>query len=121
MPAVVVVVAGIAYGESVISLTARGVLWVAAVAWAGIGCLINGPILREVPLQNRWNPLSAPQYCRRVERALCHLVRLESVLARVPGDFGRQLCSRMDLERNTSDQLHGQTTMARTDDCYLNR
>jgi len=42
VPAVVVVVAGIAYGESVISLTARGVLWVAAVAWAGIGCLING-------------------------------------------------------------------------------
>ncbi len=34
--------AGIAYGESVLSLTARGVLWVAAVAWAGTGCLING-------------------------------------------------------------------------------
>ena len=25
-----------------LSLTARGVLWVVAVAWAGTGCLING-------------------------------------------------------------------------------
>lgn len=37
-----VIAAGIAYGESVISLTVTGVLWVTAVAWAGIGCLING-------------------------------------------------------------------------------
>jgi membrane-anchored protein YejM (alkaline phosphatase superfamily) len=42
VPAVLVVAAGIAYGESVISLTARGVIWVTAVAWAGVGCLING-------------------------------------------------------------------------------
>jgi len=42
VPAVLVVVAGIAYGESVLSLTARGVVWVVAVAWAGTGCLING-------------------------------------------------------------------------------
>ncbi len=42
VPALLVVAAGIAYGESVISLTARGVLWVTAVAWAGTGCLING-------------------------------------------------------------------------------
>src|SRR5205807_4683702 len=41
-PVVLVIGAGIAYGESVLSLTARGVLWVAAVAWAGTGCLING-------------------------------------------------------------------------------
>jgi len=41
VPAVVVIGAGIAYGESVLSITARGVLWVTAVAWAGTGCLIN--------------------------------------------------------------------------------
>src|SRR3989442_14542454 len=42
VPAVVAVVAGMVYGESVRSLTARGVVWVVAVAWAGTGCLING-------------------------------------------------------------------------------
>ncbi|HVH15692.1 MAG TPA: hypothetical protein VNA15_08250 [Candidatus Angelobacter sp.] len=42
MPAVLVIAAGAAYGVSVLSLTGRGVLWVIAVAWAGIGCLING-------------------------------------------------------------------------------
>ena len=42
MPVVLVVGAGIAYGESVFSLTARGVVWIVAVAWAGTGCLING-------------------------------------------------------------------------------
>jgi len=31
-----------AYGESVISLTTRGVVWVTAVAWAGMGCLLKG-------------------------------------------------------------------------------
>jgi len=34
--------AGIAYGESGLSLTARGAVLVVAVAWAGRGCLING-------------------------------------------------------------------------------
>src|SRR5712664_838024 len=42
VPAVLAVGAGIAYGKSVLSLTAGGVLWVVAVAWAGTGCLING-------------------------------------------------------------------------------
>jgi len=42
VPVVLVLGAGIAYGESVISLTARGVVWVVAVVWAGTGCLING-------------------------------------------------------------------------------
>jgi len=42
VPAVLVIGAGAGYGASVISLTARGALWVIAVAWAGIGCLING-------------------------------------------------------------------------------
>jgi len=37
-----VIGAGAAYGASIISLTARGALWVIAVAWAGLGCLING-------------------------------------------------------------------------------
>jgi len=41
VPAALVVGAGIAYGESVLSLTARGVVWVVAVAWAGVGCLMN--------------------------------------------------------------------------------
>src|SRR6266852_246432 len=42
VPAVLVIGAGVAYGESVLSLTAWGVNWVVAVAWAGIGCLVNG-------------------------------------------------------------------------------
>jgi hypothetical protein len=42
VPVVLVIGAGIAYGESAISLNARGVLWAMAVAWAGVGCLING-------------------------------------------------------------------------------
>ncbi len=42
VPVVLAVGAGVAYGESLISLTARGVVWVTAVAWAGTGCLING-------------------------------------------------------------------------------
>ena len=42
VPVVLVTASGIAYGESVISLTARGVVWVTAVAWAGTGCLMNG-------------------------------------------------------------------------------
>jgi len=42
VPVVLVIGAGVAYGESVLSLTARGVVWVVAVGWAGIGCLING-------------------------------------------------------------------------------
>ncbi len=42
VPIVLAVGANIAYGASVLALTARGVLSVTAVAWAGIGCLING-------------------------------------------------------------------------------
>ncbi len=42
VPVVLAIGAGAAYGASVVSLTARGALWVTAVAWAGIGCLING-------------------------------------------------------------------------------
>ena len=42
VPVVLVVAAGIASGESVLSLTARNILWVVAAAWAGTGCLING-------------------------------------------------------------------------------
>jgi hypothetical protein len=42
VPVVLVVGAGVAYGEYVLSLTARNILWVVAVAWAGTGCLING-------------------------------------------------------------------------------
>jgi hypothetical protein len=42
VPAIIVIGAGIAYGNSMISLTARGILWVTAVAWAGTGCLLNG-------------------------------------------------------------------------------
>jgi len=39
---VLVIGAGIAYGESVLSLAGRGIIWVVAVAWAGVGCLLNG-------------------------------------------------------------------------------
>jgi hypothetical protein len=42
VPAVLVIGASAAYGASILSLTVRGALWVTAVAWAGIGCLING-------------------------------------------------------------------------------
>ncbi len=42
VPVVLVIGASAAYGASIISLTARGALWVIAVAWAGTGCLING-------------------------------------------------------------------------------
>ncbi len=42
VPVVIVIGAGVAYGASVLSLTARGALWLIAVAWAGTGCLING-------------------------------------------------------------------------------
>jgi len=42
VPVILVIGAGTAYGESLLSLSTRGVLWVAAVAWAGTGCLING-------------------------------------------------------------------------------
>jgi hypothetical protein len=42
VPVVLALGAIAAYRASVLSLTATGVLWVTAVAWAGIGCLING-------------------------------------------------------------------------------
>src|SRR6266581_3275188 len=42
VPAVLVVVASAAYGASILSLTGRGVVWVIAVAWAGVGCFLNG-------------------------------------------------------------------------------
>ena len=42
VPAVLVIGASAAYGASALSLTLRGVVWVSAVAWAGIGCLVNG-------------------------------------------------------------------------------
>jgi hypothetical protein len=42
VPIVLAVGANTAYDYSVLSITATGFLWVAAVAWAGIGCLING-------------------------------------------------------------------------------
>jgi len=42
MPAVLVIGASAAYDASLLSLTVGGALWVTAVAWAGIGCLING-------------------------------------------------------------------------------
>ncbi len=85
VPVVLVIGAGIAYGESAISLTARGVFWVVAVAWAGTGCLINGrscgrvhcridgiafPLLAIVGALN----VSTPCNRRRFERSLGHLV-----------------------------------------------
>jgi len=42
VPAVLAVGAIKAHNASLLSLTAAGVFWVTAVAWAGIGCLING-------------------------------------------------------------------------------
>ena len=62
VPVVLVIGARIAYGEFVISLTARGIC-------LGSGCRVGGnrlshqrAILREGPLQNKWNPLSTPQH-----------------------------------------------------------
>jgi hypothetical protein len=42
VPVVLAIGASAAYGASVVSLTVKGALWVTAVAWAGIGCLLNG-------------------------------------------------------------------------------
>jgi len=42
VPVVLAIAASAAYGASVVSLTVRGALWVTAVAWGGIGCLLNG-------------------------------------------------------------------------------
>jgi hypothetical protein len=42
VPVILAIAASEAYSASVISLTARGALWVIAVGWAGTGCLING-------------------------------------------------------------------------------
>jgi hypothetical protein len=42
VPVVLALGANAAYRASALSLTAEGILWVTAVAWAGIGCLING-------------------------------------------------------------------------------
>jgi hypothetical protein len=42
VPAVLAVGANEAHAASLLSLTPTGVLWVTAVTWAGIGCLING-------------------------------------------------------------------------------
>jgi hypothetical protein len=41
VPAVFAVAAAFAYQQSVITLTVAGIIWTSAVAWAGIGCLIN--------------------------------------------------------------------------------
>jgi len=48
VPVVIVIGAGVAYGASVLSLTARGPLWIIAVAWTGTGCFINGRSCRRV-------------------------------------------------------------------------
>src|SRR5947208_15690034 len=42
VPAVLVVVASAAYGASILSLTGRGIVWVIAVAWDGVGGFLNG-------------------------------------------------------------------------------
>jgi len=42
VPAVLAVAGGEAYGAHVLSLAVTGAVWVAAVAWAGIGCFMNG-------------------------------------------------------------------------------
>lgn len=42
VPAVLAVGANEAHAASILPLTPTGGLWVTAVAWAGIGCLING-------------------------------------------------------------------------------
>ena len=55
-------------------------------------------IMRQGPLQNRWNTLSTPHHRRCVERAFDHLIRLEPILARFHRDSRRELRSRMDLE-----------------------
>ena len=74
-------------------------------SFLGDGCRLGGDrlfhkrsILREGPLQDRWNPLSTPEHHRRTKRAFNHLIRLEPILARFHRDSGRELGSRMDLE-----------------------
>ncbi len=55
-------------------------------------------ILREGPLQNRRDLLSAPQHYWRTKHAFSYLIRLESVLVGFHRDSCRELRSRMDLE-----------------------
>ncbi len=96
---VVLVVAGIAYGESLLSIPARDVLWVVAVAWAGTGCLINGRSCGRVHCRIDGILFPILSIVGGVERAFSHLVRLEPVLARFHYHSSRELCSRMDLEK----------------------
>lgn len=42
VPAILVVGSFEARSASILSLTDAGTIWVAAVAWAGVGCLLNG-------------------------------------------------------------------------------
>ena len=98
VPAFLAIGASAAYGASVLSLTARGVLWVTAVRVGGNRLSHKRAILRQGPLQNRWDPISNPQYCRRVECAFSRFVRLEPVLACFHRDSGWELRPRVDLE-----------------------
>jgi len=42
VPAVLTLIASEAYDASVLSIASTGVLWSISVAWAGVGCFING-------------------------------------------------------------------------------
>ena len=54
---------------------------------------------RDRSLEDLWNPPSTAQNRRRVERAFSQIIRLELILAGFRHDPGRELCSRMDLEK----------------------
>lgn len=48
VPAAIAGVTSYAYGASYLSVTEAGALWTLAVAWAGIGCFINGRLCGRV-------------------------------------------------------------------------
>jgi hypothetical protein len=60
--------------------------------------LAERSILRQGPLQNRWNRLSTSRLSRCVECAFDHPVRLEPILARFYRHSGWKLRPRVDLE-----------------------
>src|SRR3989442_11240450 len=76
VPVVLAVGASAAYGASVLSITARGGLWVAAVSWSGTGCLINGRSCGTVHCRIDGILFPNPQHRRRVGRAFGHLIQL---------------------------------------------
>jgi len=97
-PVVIVIGAGAAYGASVLSLTARGALWVIAVAWAGIGCLNNGRSCGRVHCRIDGILFPLLSIIGALNVLSIHFIRLESILACFHHNSDWKLRSWMDLK-----------------------